>query len=340
MTTLLLADERFLAHDPGPGHPERAERLRAVARALERPPAGAVFITPRPATEAELLRVHSKRYLDELAEAGRRGYVDLDPDTALSPGSHEAALLAAGGALQLVDEVAAGRADNGFALVRPPGHHARPGAAMGFCLLNNAAIAAEALLHDHGLSRVLVIDWDVHHGNGTQEAFWSRRDVLYFSTHRWPFYPGTGAVDEVGEGHGAGFTVNVPFLEGSTDADFHAAFRDVLLPIATQYAPQAIVVSAGFDAHVRDPLGGMRATEAGFADLCAMTRDLAAKLSGGRLVLLLEGGYDLDALAASTRACAEVLCGATAQAPGDGPTHAGGEAIREAIEVQRRFWRL
>jgi acetoin utilization deacetylase AcuC-like enzyme len=232
----------------------------------------------------------------------------LDPDTAMSPGSYEAALLAAGAGAVAVEEVMAGRASNAFALVRPPGHHAERARAMGFCLFNNVAIAAEIALR-HGAKKVLILDWDVHYGNGTQSTFWDRRDVLYLSSHQWPYYPGTGAPTDVGAGEGRGFTVNCALPAGRTDADYGAVFHEIFLPIGLAYAPDLLIVSAGFDPHQNDPLGGMEVTERGFAAMAARVKELAEQVCGGRLVLMLEGGYDLRGLALSVHACAEVLAG-------------------------------
>jgi acetoin utilization deacetylase AcuC-like enzyme len=323
MSTLILTDRRFLAHEAGIGHPESPARLRAILDDLERePPGGVVFGEPRAATAAEIDAVHSPEHRALLESfAGQRKR--LDPDTAMTEGSWEAATLAAGAAVGAVDAVWSGRAANAFALVRPPGHHAEAAQAMGFCLLNNAAIAAEAARR-LGASRVLVLDWDVHHGNGTQHIFEARDDVMYMSSHQWPFYPGTGASREIGTGPGRGFTVNCPLPAGQGDADYGVAFHDLFLPAARAFAPELVLVSAGFDPHERDPLADMRVTERGFAAMATAMSDLAREACGGKLVLLLEGGYDLAALAASTRACLEVLGGRRE----DFPRGAGGEAPR------------
>jgi acetoin utilization deacetylase AcuC-like enzyme len=319
MSTLILTDQRFLAHEAGIGHPESPARLRAILGDLERePPGGVVFAEPRAATAAEIDAVHSPDHRALLQSlAGRR--TRLDPDTAMSEGSWEAATLAAGAAVGAVEAVWSGRAANAFALVRPPGHHAEVAQAMGFCLLNNAAIAAEAARR-LGAARVLVLDWDVHHGNGTQHIFEARDDVMYMSSHQWPFYPGTGAPNEVGRGPGRGFTVNCALPAGQGDADYGVAFHDLFLPAARAFAPDLVLVSAGFDPHERDPLADMRVTERGFAAMATAMADLAREACGGKLVLLLEGGYDLAALAASTRACLEVLGGRREDFPrGAGP---------------------
>ncbi|MDB4979867.1 MAG: Histone deacetylase family protein, partial [Myxococcales bacterium] len=307
-STLILTDRRLLGHDAGPGHPESPARLTAILDDLEHaPPAGVTFEAPRAATAGEIDAVHDPAHREGLqALAGVRAR--LDEDTAMSEGSWEAAALAAGAAVGAVEAVWSGRAADAFALVRPPGHHADAGRAMGFCLLNNAAIAAEAA-RKLGARRVLVLDWDVHHGNGTQDIFAARDDVMYLSSHQYPFYPGTGAPHEVGVGAGRGFTVNCALPGGQDDADYGAVFHDLFLPVARAYAPDLVLVSAGFDPHERDPLADMRVTERGFAAMTTAMAALAREVCGGKLVLLLEGGYDLAALAASTRACLEVLGG-------------------------------
>ena len=336
MQTLLLADQRMLQHDMGPHHPESPARLAAVLAALgERPVEGAVLAAPPLATRDELCAVHSKEHVDQLlALAGRDA--QLDPDTSVSPGSIEASLFAAGAAAEAVRSVLDGRAQNAFALVRPPGHHAERGRAMGFCLFNNVAVAAAAA-HARGLTRVLCIDWDVHHGNGTQRSFWRSPEVLFMSTHQWPFYPGSGHEAEVGQAEGEGFTVNVPLPAGCGDADYAAVFNDLLLPIADSYRPELVLVSAGFDAHRADPLGGMELTEAGFAALCGAVKSVAEKHCQGRLVLTLEGGYDLEALAGSVHACVQVLAGATPP-PLKADANRARQALQRSTAAQRAHW--
>ena len=328
--TRLVSDPAYLQHLAGPMHPESPGRLRAIHAVLDAAPiAGVEQARPRRATQQELLRVHGEAHVKRvLSLAGQDA--QLDPDTAMSPGSTDAALLAAGAAAQLTLDVLSGKVDNGFALVRPPGHHAVGANAMGFCLFNNVAVAAEAALAA-GAKRVLVLDWDVHHGNGTQSSFSSRRDVLFCSSHQFPFYPGSGAPTETGEGEGAGFTVNVALPGGQGDADYGAVFHEVFLPRALQYRPDVVLVSAGFDPHRADPLGGMNVTERGFAAMCSAVKALAQEVCGGKLVLLLEGGYDLDGLAQSVHACVEVLAGNRRE---DFPTGAG-RAAQAAIEATR-----
>ena len=325
MATMITTDRRFLEHNPGAGHPESPARLSAILADLERAPVGSArFEAPRPATDAEIDAVHSRAYRASLEGlAGRRAR--LDADTATSEGSWEAARLAAGAAVGAVEAVWSGRAENAFALVRPPGHHALQAQAMGFCLLNNAAIAAEAARR-LGAERVLILDWDVHHGNGTQDIFAARADVLYMSVHQYPFYPGTGASEEVGVGAGKGFTVNCGLPGGQDDSDYGVVFHDLFLPVARAFAPEIVIVSAGFDPHERDPLADMQVTERGFASMCSALVHLAADTCGGKLVLMLEGGYDLAALAMSVRACLEVMGGRQESFP-DGAGTAAPRAV-------------
>jgi acetoin utilization deacetylase AcuC-like enzyme len=312
--TIVLTDPKFLDHDPGPGHVESPARLDAIMGELARSPVAGVGIeTPRAATDAEIEAVHQPGYRARLARL-RGEYAELDADTAVSPGSWEAATLAAGAAVGAVEAVMQGRAANAFALVRPPGHHARPAEAMGFCLINNAAVAAAAARRA-GAERVMIVDWDVHHGNGTQEIFAARDDVLYTSVHQYPFYPGTGAAEEIGVGPGKGATVNCPLPGGQDDADYGVVFHDLFLPVGRAFAPDLIIVSAGFDAHARDPLAEMGVTERGFAAMASSLIQLAEGSCGGKLVLLLEGGYDLGALASSVRATLEVLTGRREEFP-------------------------
>jgi len=333
MTTLVITDRRFLEHDPGLGHPESPARLDAVQADLARGPiAGVTVEAPRFATDAEIEAVHPAEYREALAGlAGRRAR--LDADTAVSPGSWDAARLAAGAAVEAALATMTGRARNAFALVRPPGHHAVPDRAMGFCLLNNAAIAAEAARRA-GAARVLILDWDVHHGNGTQDIFEGRGDVLYMSVHQYPFYPGTGAAHEVGAGAGRGATVNCPLPGGQGDADYGVVFHDLFLPVARAFRPELVIVSAGFDAHERDPLADMRVTERGFAAMASVIAQLADETCGGRLALMLEGGYDLSALTASVRAALEVMTGRREDFPG-GPQTTTLHAIDGAREALR-----
>jgi acetoin utilization deacetylase AcuC-like enzyme len=296
--------ESCLQHDNGPGHPERADRIRAIRDHLERAGllATTLQIRPRPCPLETIARVHPVRYIEAIREACRRSPLRLDPDTGVSAGSWEAALLSAGGAIDACDAVVTGRASAAFVCTRPPGHHAEAEQAMGFCLFNNIAIAARHLQEAHRLERVFIVDWDVHHGNGTQHLFEEDDTIFYFSTHQFPFYPGTGRREEKGRGRGAGFTLNVPLLAGSGDAEYQQVFGEVLRPAIDRFRPDAILISAGFDAHRADPLAGMVLTEAGYATMTRIVKEAADEICGGRIVSLLEGGYDLAALGGSVEA--------------------------------------
>jgi len=333
MPLLVVTSERIAEHVNPPGHPERVGRaqvmLAVAARFRE---AGGAVTAPRPATREELERVHDPRYLDAIAATAGRSVV-LDPDTQASPRSHEVALLAAGAGIVAVDH-ALERRGPACALVRPPGHHAERARAMGFCLYNNVAVMA-AHARARGVERVAVVDYDVHHGNGTQWIFWEDASVLYVSTHQFPFYPGTGAATEVGAGAGRGFTFNVPLAEGAGDADYELVFQTLILPVLRAWRPGLVLVSAGFDAHERDPIAGMRMSTAGYAALTAHLRDLGAPLA-----LTTEGGYDLAALESCLDEALRVLGGGPAPPPG--PADAAGPAGRAAASqvraAQRAFW--
>jgi acetoin utilization deacetylase AcuC-like enzyme len=328
---LLVDDTRFDAHAPLGHHPERPERLVA-ARAGVRTAAGAVFhpVTARSATDEELARVHERRFIDALGKLrGESGY--LDPDTYVSAQSVDVARLAAGSLVAMVDAMIDGPIGKGVALLRPPGHHARPAKAMGFCLLNNVAIAA-AHARARGIQRVAVVDWDVHHGNGTQEMFWRDASVLYLSTHQFPFYPGTGDLDEVGEGDGKGYTVNVPLGAGGGDAVYASAFERVLLPVLEAYAPELVLVSAGFDAAARDPLAQMELTPEAYGWMARAIARVTDASSRGRMALVLEGGYDLVALEGGMRSAVEGMVTGSAVEPARAPDDEGVERAARAAE--------
>jgi acetoin utilization deacetylase AcuC-like enzyme len=295
MTTLLVTHESFIGHDTGPYHPEQPARLTHVLaglgqdtfRDLKRLPA-------EPASPEAIARAHPGNYLARvLAAIPTDGLGQLDADTIVSPGSADAILRAAGAVVQAVDAVARGEADNAFCAVRPPGHHAESDRPMGFCLVNNAAVGALHARAVHGHARMAVIDFDVHHGNGTQEIFWDDAEAFYASTHQYPFYPGTGSRAEKGAHRNV---VNVPLAAGSAGDVFRGGFLDEILPALTAFKPDFILVSAGFDAHKDDPLGGLRLTENDFAWATAILMDTARSVCGGRIVSVLEGGYNLDAL--------------------------------------------
>jgi len=292
----------FLLHDTGPGHPERSQRLIAITEALKAERArGNVPLRPdfAPATLEQLSRVHDLNYLEFLAKTQKKDFFALDPDTIGCSKSWEVARLAAGAVIQAVEEVGKGNLKNAFCAIRPPGHHALRDRAMGFCFLNNIAIAAAHLIEEHSCARILIVDWDAHHGNGTQHIFYSDPKVFYFSLHQYPFYPGTGAASETGDGVGKGVTLNIPLAAGSGDEEFFRAIKEKLLPAAQDFKPQFILISAGFDAHQADPLTGLNVTEKGFEEATQVVKEFAEKECEGRLVSVLEGGYDLKALADS-----------------------------------------
>ncbi|MBA3004243.1 MAG: histone deacetylase [Desulfurivibrio sp.] len=297
--TAVLKDPLFLEHDPGFDHIESPERLIAVYRALARPEEAEAFFFAEcePAGYADLALNHTPEHIRRVAETAGKQFDVLDPDTHTSPRSYEAAVLAAGAVITGLKLVAEGKADNAAALVRPPGHHAETDQSRGFCLFNNIAIGARYGLKHLGMKRILILDWDLHHGNGTQHSFYDTDQVLYCSTHQYPYYPGTGSLRETGVGKGEGYTLNVPLPGGQGDQDFARIMNELIAPVARQYRPDCIMVSAGYDTHISDPLGGMAVTTAGFAYMTKVMVDLAAELCDGRLVLALEGGYYLQGLA-------------------------------------------
>jgi acetoin utilization deacetylase AcuC-like enzyme len=337
MSTGLVLDPRYMEHDTGSGHPERPERIGVfLSTALEHP--GVVRVAPRLATPEEIMLVHGEGHFDRVARTRALERFAFDADTPVSAGSFEVASLATGGVLELLDAVMVGRLRRGFALIRPPGHHAERERAMGFCLFNNVAIGAAYLRARYGLERVLIVDWDVHHGNGTQHVFLGDPGVLYISLHRFPFYPGTGALGEVGTRDGAGFTVNLPFPGGFGDAEYLDAFHSVIEPIALEYAPQFVLISAGFDAHGRDPLGGMEVSERGFAAMARSLIGIADQVAGGRCVAVLEGGYDLQAMRDSALAVLDELCGTPHPPPPPGPPSDARPLLDAVRKLQRNFW--
>jgi acetoin utilization deacetylase AcuC-like enzyme len=341
MSLILIHTDRFLDHQTPPGHPERVERgevMSAVASAWAQ--RGRIVQAPRAATRGELLRVHSEAHLAAIDKTAGRA-VSLDPDTYTSPDSRDVALLAAGAIIGGVEAIVQSRATRVFALVRPPGHHAERERAMGFCLYNGVAAAAAHAL-SLGLERVAIIDYDVHHGNGTQWIFYDDPRVLYVSTHQYPFYPGTGAAGDIGRGKGTGFTLNVPMEAGATDADYAAVFRSLVVPVLDQFKPSLLIVSAGYDAHERDPLARMRMSTAGYAALTRMLCEAADRHCHGRVVAATEGGYDLAALKSCLEAAIAVLDGAPP--PSDEPQEEATSRARTAIAAvraaQSKYWRL
>lgn len=344
MKTGVIRDPIYIEHDTGTYHPESPQRLKTLYRMLDDGELPSLrHIPPRRASLEEIAYVHTESYVRHVASLENRARASLDPDTHLSPKSFQAALFAAGGVLTGIDQVMEGKLDNCFALVRPPGHHAEADHGKGFCIFNNIAVGAEHAMRRYGLDRVLIVDWDLHHGNGTQHSFYEDDRVLYFSTHQYPYYPGTGDIDETGRGKGEGFTVNVPMDIGYGDPEFYAVFKKVLEPLSRSFSPQLVLVSAGFDAYLVDPLGGMELTPTGYAALTRVVVDIAADCAGGRLLLALEGGYNLEGLRECVKLVLKQLMGdepATAPAGTYAEQNSGRaeSTVRRVLEVQRRYW--
>ena len=299
----------YLKHDPGMHHPERAGRLEAIMQTLEASGRARqlVHLAWDHDPQDWIAQVHDPRLLQLVQMASQRAPAALDPDTVVSSDSFHAALKAVAGTLAAADAVMSGQLSQVFCAVRPPGHHAESHRSMGFCLFNNVAILARYLQQHHGLDNILIIDWDVHHGNGTQHIFEDDPSVFYFSTHQYPFYPGTGATTETGTGRGKGYTMNVPLPAGTGDETYIDVFEHQLLPRALDYGPDCVLISAGFDAHYADPLAHMHVTEAGYRRLTQVVKEIAATCCEQRLIAVLEGGYNLDALGRSVEAHVEEL---------------------------------
>jgi acetoin utilization deacetylase AcuC-like enzyme len=305
----IVKDVRYLQHFAGYAHPESPGRLAAIYEMLDTPGMSWKFtqIEPREATHEEIATIHSSSYIDYIASTAGQDSVELDSDTVTSPETYQIAKLAVGGVCNAIDSVIAGDVDNAFAFIRPPGHHAERGGAAGFCIFNNIAIGAMHAILKHNVKRVLVADWDLHHGNGTQHIFYDDPRVLYFSTHQYPFYPGTGAMDEIGRGSGEGYTVNVPLRGGAGDSDYIKIFRRILEPVALEFNPEIVLLSAGFDIYCHDPMGSMRVTPHGFAALARILMNIADSCCEGRFVAVLEGGYNLQGLTKSVKAVLEEM---------------------------------
>ncbi len=368
----IIKDDRYLEHEPGDGHPESPNRLRVIHDLIDREFSDLPLIPPRLATENELALVHDPSYIQTVANTEGKIHSQLDPDTGLSARSYEIARLAVGGLLQAVDAMlftphsappalagplvnaggrppalagplvnAGGRLptpNSIFAFVRPPGHHAEPSHGMGFCLFNNVAIAAAYAKEKFGLKRILIVDWDLHHGNGTQRAFYDDPTVLFFSSHQHPYYPGSGNFGETGSGKGEGFTVNAPFPTGFGDAEYLSVYDRILKPIALEYKPELVLVSAGFDPYVKDPLGGMELTGEGFGALAAIVRDIAETTCGNKSLLALEGGYNPEGLREGVRAVIKAFTAAprAIHAPA---APAAERIIQTIISHQKKYWK-
>ena len=330
MSLTLVTADRFADHTTPPGHPERPERAEVMQVVAARwAQQGGQMLSPRLASDEELARVHDAAYIEALrATRGRTAM--LDPDTFASPDTEEIARLAAGAVLTAVDHVREEAGRRAFVLARPPGHHAEAGRAMGFCFYNSIAVGAAAA-RAAGLARVAIVDYDVHHGNGTQWMFYEDPRVLFISSHQYQFYPGTGAATEIGRGEGTGCTVNLPMEVGATDADFDLVYRDVTIPVLQQFKPELIFVSAGFDAHGRDPLAGMRMTTEGYGQLTSRLLIAADELCEGRIVFVTEGGYDTSALAECCQRVIDLASATSVSRPTEtsGDTRRGHDTIRE-----------
>ena len=343
--TGIVKDERYMKHYMGEHHPESPRRLEVIYEMLEAPDMKENFqeVPVRRAEKNELLLVHSSDYVERLAATEGVEYTYLDPDTQTSAGSYEAALLAAGGLCQAISMVNSGDLDNAFALVRPPGHHAEKARAMGFCLFNNIAVGARYAQEHLKLDRILVVDWDLHHGNGTQHSFEEDPSILYFSTHQYPYYPGSGAFSEAGIGRGEGFTVNVPLSVGFGDSEYVAIFEKVLRPIAIDFNPEMILVSAGFDIHIDDPLGGMNVTPEGFAGLTRSVLEIADSCCEGRVVITLEGGYNIYGQRDSVKEALKELAGLSTIAANDLLARADHQMLENIMEnvnrVHHKRWK-
>lgn len=335
----IVTDPVFLKHEPGPYHPENPQRIKTLLDLAGEVTGGGdrfELLPLRAAVQAELELCHGSDYIDLVRSTSAHNRFALDGDTITCRDSFGVALMAVGGFLQLLDAVAAADYGNGFTMARPPGHHALRNRGMGFCLFNTVAIGARYLQEKHGARRVAIMDWDVHHGNGSQDAFYDDPSVLFLSTHQYPYYPGTGAADEVGSGRGEGYTVNVPLPAGCGDAEYLAVFRDIVVPAIERYEPDWLLVSAGFDSHRDDPLAAMGVTEQGFGVMANALLELARKHTGGKIAFLLEGGYDLAALRNSVATVLECM-----QSEEAASFEASGERIatriREVLQIHERY---
>lgn len=351
--TAIFRDSLFIDHDPGFDHPESPQRLKVINEVLDKEEIKSCFCYPEfsPAPHKVIGLNHDTALMNRVAETAGKIFDALDPDTKTSPDSYAAAILAVGALTTGVDLLLAGEIDNGFAFVRPPGHHAEKNRSMGFCLFNNVAVAAHYAITHCGLKRVMIVDWDLHHGNGTQNSFYDTDKVLYVSTHQFPFYPGTGALGETGKAKGEGYTVNIPLPGYQGDVDYATIFNDIIVPLGKEYQPELILVSCGFDIYKDDPLGAMEVTAGGFAYLTRCMVQLAEEVCGGKLLVTLEGGYDLTGQRDGAMAVLSELSGQTLdtgfatnltkslakQLLAAQSVH---PAIEQAREVAKRFWKL
>ena len=351
--TAIFRDPLFISHDPGFDHPESPQRLKVIYEVLDKKAVKDCFLYPEfvAASHKMIGLTHSPDLMNRVAETAGKIFDALDPDTKTSPDSYAAATLAVGALTTGVDLLLAGEIDNGFALVRPPGHHAETDRSMGFCLFNNVAVAAQHAIAHCGLKRVMIVDWDLHHGNGTQHSFYDSDKVLYVSTHQFPYYPGTGDVQETGKGKGEGYTVNIPLPGYQGDTDYATIFNEIIVPVGREYKPELILVSCGFDIYRGDPLGLMEVTAAGFAYLTRSMVQLAEEVCGGKLLITLEGGYDLNGQRDGAMAVLSELVGQPLdtghatnldeQVAADlAKAQSVHPAIEQARDVAKRAWKL
>jgi len=343
LKTGIVRHDIYKAHLAGYPHVESPQRLQVIYDMLDGPEMSGRFIeiSPRDATDQELAWVHSKSHIKKVADTDGKAHTSLDPDTQTTSMSYQAAKKAVGGLFCLIDKIFDGTVHNGFALVRPPGHHAERDRAMGFCLFNNVACAALYAMNVYAVKKVLIVDWDLHHGNATQNTFYRDPAVLYFSTHQFPYYPGSGNLTEVGHEDGKGFTVNVALQPGCGDTEFFQIFEKILVPITSSFEPELILISAGFDTYVDDPLGGMNMSTKGYAALTRIMMGLANKYSADRLLVTLEGGYHLAGLKKSVKAVLEELLQESILTKDDLETFKEGHmppVVEEVLNVQRAYW--
>jgi acetoin utilization deacetylase AcuC-like enzyme len=343
--TAIFRDALFLDHDPGFDHPESPERLKVIYKVLDREEISKNFLFPDfdPAPRSVITLNHTEEHFGRVAETAGKIFDALDADTKTSPDSYAAATLAVGALTKGIDLLVSGEIDNGFALLRPPGHHAEAERSMGFCLFNNVAIAARYAMSHHGMKRVMIVDWDLHHGNGTQNSFYDTDKVLYLSTHQFPYYPGSGDLSETGKGKGEGYTVNVPLPGYQGDSDYATIFDDIIVPIGREYKPDLILVSCGFDIYKDDPLGAMEVSASGFAYLTRCMIQLAEEVCHGKLLFTLEGGYDLNGQRDGAMAVLSELVGVSLDRVSGVDSIIGKSvhpAIDEARDVAKRSWKL
>jgi len=341
----IIKEQIYFEHNPGLFHPESPERLKSIYRMLEQDEGVKKLfqgLSPRRATREEIELIHTSEYYNFISSTSGKSYTYIDPDTRTSEKSFEAALYAVGGVLEGIDRIMGGEYSSVFALVRPPGHHAEKNSGKGFCIFNNIAVGAMYIIERYAINKILIVDWDLHHGNGTQHAFYSDPRVLYFSVHQYPYYPGTGDISETGTGRGEGFNINVPLSAGAGDAEYITIFKRILLPVAELYSPQLLLVSAGFDAYYRDPLGGMQVTPLGFSFLTEAIKSIAEKFCGGKLMLTLEGGYNLEGLPMCVKNVLEVLNGKNIITETDSERSEMSSdyyhVIDRVIDIQKKYW--